>query len=153
MEREAANLSMLLEFHSLICTNVARTVWNPAKLYQWLNDNPRLATKRGEYEAKTRYDGWEDLALRNGYAAAQEFLTTQKFSDKLRDIPVVSQWVQLDQNDPDAYTVSFTLPVVPGLRKNAGDFVSVEDEIEIHFQPKPSTHHPVTKELMAGPPA
>jgi hypothetical protein len=87
-------------------------------MYQWLNDNPRMAMhNKGKHAAKTSYDDWQDVTIRNGHAAAQEFPVVQKYQELLRhqrDIPVHSQWVQLNEDNPDGYTVSITLPTIPG---------------------------------------
>jgi hypothetical protein len=121
-------------------------------MYQWLNDNPRMAMHKGEYAAKTSYDDWQDVTVRNGHAAVQESLVVQKYQELLRDIPVHSQWVQLNQDNPDEYTVSITLPTIPGLGKNAGNFIDEDDEIGVFFEPKPTkVLHPITKEPIIPP--
>jgi hypothetical protein len=111
-------------------------------MYQWLNDNPRMAMhNKGKHAAKTSYDDWQDVTIRNGHAAAQEFPVVQKYQELLRhqrDIPVHSQWVQLNEDNPDGYTVSITLPTIPGLGKNAGNFIDQDDEIGVFFEPKPT---------------
>jgi len=79
-------------------------------------------------------------------ATAQDHLYTQEYVETVRKVPIPSQWVADNPKDPNDWTVSFSLPVLPGLDKKGSNFVTTENTLSVFFEDKP-VRDPVTREL------
>ncbi|KAL2073959.1 hypothetical protein VTL71DRAFT_7737 [Oculimacula yallundae] len=90
------------------------------------------------------YDNWEDLVLRNGTGVVQDFLPIRQYINKLRDIKVPMQFFRVHPEDNDTFLVSFSMPSIAELGKNAHSFMSVEDSVQIKFHDRPTGYDPAT---------
>jgi hypothetical protein len=106
-------------------------------MYRWCNNHPDMSGKMTSYLPQAQYKDWEDLALRNGHGAAQDFLYIDQISEALRNIPLAAQWVANHPTEPSAYFVSITMPVVPNFPKTATSLIKPEHEVGIVFEPRP----------------